>query len=244
MGAAAKILGWALIGLHDETLPLLKANVAWFFISLPLGLPLLVVLAGLTRSWTGEEAGLVLPLLASGLLLLLVPNPASFGVYRLAVGMQRKQSPRWAEFWSAVREHVWLGLGLYLAGVSGVIVLSGAAIFYLRSEQLTLQALGLVYLYLGLSWLAMQLYLGPLVVLLNERRPLALYRRAALLVLAHPIYSLTFLLAVASLMLLCLVAVPLYPAIAMGFVALVGTRALYELKRQYAPRPDADEEAA
>jgi uncharacterized membrane protein YesL len=245
MSAAVKVLGWALVGLYDEALPFLKANVAWFFVSLPFGLPLLALLSILIQVRGGEEQpGIVLALLASGFLLLLVPNPASLGVYRLAAVMQHNESPSWGQFWTATRRNVGLGLALYFIGVAGVVVLAVAASFYLRAEQPLLQALSLLYFYLGLFWLALQLYLGPLVTLFDEYRLLGLYRRAALLVLAHPIYSLAFLLAIGTLMLLCLIAVPLFPALAMSFVALVGSRALYELKLRYDPRPDADEETA
>jgi uncharacterized membrane protein YesL len=94
----------------------------------------------------------------------------------------------------------------------------------------------------GLFWLAMQLYLGPLSLVVGERRLLPLYRRSALLVLAHPLYTLVLLLATALVMLLSLIMVPLYPSLAMAFVALMQTRAVADLKRKYDPEPDQDEE--
>jgi uncharacterized membrane protein YesL len=178
------------------------------------------------------------------LLQLLVPNPASLGLYRMAAIMQRRDSPPWREFWEATGANVGLGLKLYLVGLLGLLVLAANAGFYLRSQQGALQAFGLLWAYLGLFWLALQLYLGPLAMYLGERGLLALYRRAALLVLAHPIYTLALVLAVGLVVLLCLLVVPLYPALAMAFVALVGTRALARLKQRYDPEPDPDEESA
>src|SRR5207248_4338551 len=139
-------------------------------------------------------------------------------------------------------DDVGLGLRLFAIGVSGLVILAVNASFYLSAEAPALRALAVAWFYLGLFWLALQLYLGPLSILLGERRLLALYRRAALLVLAHPIYSLTFLFAIALFMLLSVVVVPLYPALGMAFVALMSTRALAELKRRYDPQPDRDEE--
>jgi hypothetical protein len=243
MLAAAKVLRWALVGLYDETTLLFKANLVWFLLTLPLGLPLVagVLILVPYDSGEGEPAGVVLAMLVSGLLLLLIPNPASLGVYRLAATIQGKESPPWRQFWEATRQNLRLGLGLYVTGLMGLMLLGVAGSFYLRAEPAAIQALSVLYLYLVLFWLALQLYLGPLAMLLGERRPLALYRRAALLVLAQPIYSLTFLLAFALLTLLCFIAVPLFPALAMSFVALVGTRALAELKRKYDPQADTDE---
>jgi uncharacterized membrane protein YesL len=243
MLAAAKVLLWAVIGLYDETLLLLKANVVWFIASLPLGVPLLLILVGLTPTDRQVgSGGLLLPLMVTGLLLLLIPNPASLGVYQLAAVMQRKESPPWHVFWRAARENVGLGLGLFCIGLIGLAILAVNATFYLTAEPQALRALTVVWFYLGLFWLALQLYLGPLAMLLGERRPLALYRRAALLVLAHPIYSFSFLLAIALVILLSVPVVPLYPALAMAFVALLGTRAVHELKRKYDPQPSPDED--
>ena len=246
MFAAARVVGWALVGLYDETFLLLKANLVWFAVSVILGLPVLLVITAATAS-RGAEAqatGLLTSLLLTGLLLVLVPNPASLGIYSLAARMQRKESPPWREFWDAARLNLRLGLGLYVVGMAGLCVLAVAASFYLGSGQPVLQALSLLYAYLALFWLALQLYLGPLVAYLGERRPFALYRRAALLVLGHPMYVLFFLLTVALLMLLCVFLVPVHPGLAMAFVALTGTRGLAELKRKYDPEPEADEGAA
>src|SRR5215211_208399 len=246
MFAAARVVGWALVGLYDETFLLLKANLVWFAARVILGLPvLLVITAAMTsRGAEAQPVGLLTSLLLTGLLLVLLPNPASLGLYGLAARMQRKESPRWREFWDATRLNLRLGLGLYVVGLAGVLVLSVAAGFYLGSGQPALQALSLLYAYLALFWLALQIYLGPLVAYLGERRPLALYRRASLLVLGHPMYVLSFLLTVALLMLLCIFLVPLYPGLAMAFVALMATRGLAELKRKYDPEPEADEGAA
>src|SRR6266542_2328409 len=104
MTAAARVLGWALVGLYDETLLMLRATLAWFLVSLPLGAPALLVLIALLPSGLGQtDAGAaalpLVPYLIAGLLLLLVPNPASLGLYRLAATMQRRESPPWGQFW-------------------------------------------------------------------------------------------------------------------------------------------------
>ena len=47
---------------------------------------------------------------------------------------------------------------------------------------------------------------------------------------------------VALVMLLSLFVVPLYPGLAMAFVALMQTRTVANLKRKYDPQPEQDEE--
>src|SRR3712207_731742 len=124
MTAAAKVLAWAAVGLYDEALLLLKANVVWFLISLPLSIPVVgLVLWGLESVApalvSNEELspGWPLPLMASALLLPLIPNPASLGRYRVAAVMQRRESPPSHQFWDGVRRNVRLGLTLYLIGL-------------------------------------------------------------------------------------------------------------------------------
>jgi uncharacterized membrane protein YesL len=243
MIAAASVLRWAVAGLYDESVLFLKVNLAWFLLSLPLGSPLLLLLAGFLPAGEDGRSDWVLPGLLIGLLLLLVPNPASLGVYRVAAIMDRRESPPWTEFWQATRQNVGLGLALFGIGLFGTILLVFNLGFYLGLENNPLQAASIVWVYLTLFWLGMQLYLGPLVLLVGERRLPSLYRRSAMLVLAQPIYTLTFLLAIGLLLLLCVLAWPVYPLLAMGFVALTGTCGLSRLRRRYDPtyEPGEDE---
>jgi hypothetical protein len=45
MLAAGSVLRWVCVGLWNETVVLLKANLVWFLITLPLALPLVVPLS-------------------------------------------------------------------------------------------------------------------------------------------------------------------------------------------------------
>ena len=72
----------------------------------------------------------------------------------------------------------------------------------------------------------------------------ALYRRAAILALANPLFSLVLLIGTVLMMILSVVAVPVYPLIAMSYVALVSMRALRQLRAKYLPDEFADAEEA
>ena len=242
MIAAASVLRWAVVGLYDESVLFLKVNVVWFVLSLPLGLPPLLLLVGILPVGDEGRSDWVLPGLLTGLTLLLVPNPASLGVYRVAAIVDRQESPPWREFWQGTRENFAFGLVLFGIGLFGLVLGLFNLGFYWSLEQNPLQAVSVLWIYLLLFWLGLQLYLGPLAILVGERRLPNLYRRAAMLVLAQPLYTLTFLLAIALVLLICVVAWPLFPLLAMGFVALIGTRAVSRLKRRYDPEPGADEE--
>jgi uncharacterized membrane protein YesL len=246
MIAAGKVLLWSVKRIYDEMLLLLKANLVWLLVSAVLGCPLTLILVAALPPMTTETGSpdLIVPLTLAGFLLLIVPNPASIGLHRVAARMILKDSPPWSEFWGGFIHNLGLGLLLYVVGMTGVVVLGVNTVFYWRTYDGPIQALSILWLYLGLYWLAIQLYLGPLIVLMDERRPLALYRRAAALVLAQPIYTLVLLFAVTLLIVLSILVPPLYPAIGMAFVALATTRALGELRRKYDPASSSDEETA
>jgi uncharacterized membrane protein YesL len=242
MIAAASVLRWAVVGLYDESVLWLKVNLVWFLLSLPLGLPILLLLAGFLPVGEDGTSDWVLPGLVTGLLLLLIPNPGSLGVYRVAAIMDHQESPHWGEFWRGTRENLGLGLALFGLGLFGTVLLLFNLGFYLGLQNNILQAASIIWIYLSLFWLGLQIYLGPLVLQVGERHLLKLYRRAAMLVLAHPIYTLTFLLAIGLFLLLCVLAWPLFPLFAMGFVGLIGTRALSRLRRRYDPGAGLDED--
>ena len=240
--AVGKILWWALVGLYDEALMLLRGNLVWFFVTALLGLPvLLVLIAAMPSDATAPEAGgFLLPVTLGCLLLLLVPNPASLGMYALAARMQRKESPLWSDFWQAFRRNLGLGLALYAIGILGLVLLAVNTAFYLHHHAGPLQVLSVLFLYLLLFWLGLHLYLGPLVMLLGERRLPALYRRAAMLVLGQPLQTVGLLVVSIVLMPLAIIVVPLYPCAAMAFVALASTRTVGQLKQRYDPDPDEE----
>lgn len=241
MIAAAGVLRWAIVGLYDEPLLLLKANLLWFLLSLPLGLPLLLLLLGLFPAVSPEAPpDWLLPGMLSGLLLLVVPHPASLGMCSLAATMTGRDSPPLADFLTGVRAHARLGLALFAIGLSGTLLLAVNLGFYLSLRGNLLQLVAVLWVYLLLFWLLLQLYLAPLVLLLGERRLLHLYRRAAVLVLAHPIYTLTLLLAICGVVVLCVLAWPLFPTFTMALTSLTCARALDLLRRRYGPDPDQE----
>lgn len=62
-----------------------------------------------------------------------------------------------------------------------------------------------------------------------------LYKRAAILALANPLFSLVLLFGTMFTMALSTFAMPIYPLIAMSFVALIGCRGLRALREKYFP---------
>ena len=261
MLAALRVLWRALVHFYDESLLLIRANVVWSVGSVPL---FVLVLAAAwmfvpTDDVTLESAPVVWPMLLAGFLLLVVPSPFGIAVYALAGEIVRGETPEFALFWVALRRHWRRGLAMFAIGglVLGALIFNAA--FYLRVAQGWVQAISVLWLYAILYWITLQTYLVPLLIAtenedsgaqeMPERAQqavslAALYRRAAILALANPLFSLVLLIGTVLTMVLSVVAVPVYPLIAMAYVALVGTRALRQLRAKYLPDELADAEGA
>lgn len=244
MIAALRVLWRALVHLYDESLLMIRANIVWFVGSLPLFLVVLVVTWLFTPATDPEAGPQVWPILLAGLVLLVVPTPFAFGIYALAAEIVGGETPDFAVFWSALRR--WWKRGLVLFVIGG-IVLGGLifnAAFYLSVGQGWLQAVSILWVYAILFWITLQIYLIPL-LLQSEAASAArgepsgslgsLYKRAAILAFANPILSLMLLLSAVLVLVVSAVAIPIYPLIAMAYVALVGARALHQLREKYFP---------
>lgn len=256
MIAPLRVLSRALVHLYDESLLLMRGNVVWFAGSIPL---FILVMAA---SWlfvppSDPEAGpLVWPLLSAACVVLVMPSPFAVGMYALSAEIVTGDTPELRVFWVAVRR--WWGHGLAMFAI-GVVVL-GALLFYtafyLSVVEGWLQAVSVLWIYAIVFWLNLQPYLLPLLVTSDDagaandggvsRDPSlrSLYKRAAILALANPFFSLVLLGSAVLTTMLSAIAIPVYPLLAMAYVALVGARALRHLREKYLPPEErATEEA-
>ncbi len=250
MVTAGRVIWRALVHLYDESLLMIRANVVWFVGSIPLFLLVLVASWLFVLPMESEEGPVIWPLMLAAYLLLVIPNPLSLGTYALGAEIVTGDTPEFRTFWLAVRR--WWKRGLVLFFI-GSVVLAGLLFntsFYLSVTQGWLQAISIVWLYAILFWLTMQQYLGPLMLSSDEAAaggtvPLgALYKRAAILTLANPVLSLAMLLMSIVILLLSALAVPIYPLVAHAYLALIGSRALRELRLKYFPEEAAETEEA
>jgi uncharacterized membrane protein YesL len=224
---ALRVLWSALVSLFDETIALVIGNVLWFLLNLPVFLVL--VIGGLLfvpPDWVGWLiAGL-------GWLMLLLPTPAAVALGALAAEAAGPEVPRLARFWAALRTSWRLALaccGVSLA-VSALITFN--LVFYARMDGLVRLA-SILWLYAGLFWFGLHVYLVPLLHHVQAPRLLDVYRRAALIALGHAPQTLLLLLAVVVLGLLSLAVLPAYVLVAGALVSLVQAHALREVRRRH-----------
>ncbi len=275
-----RVLWRALIHFWDESLLLIRANLTWFVVSLPLYFVTVAVtglLLALAQAWAGvpveaaegmptDEAS-ALPWLLGAFIMVIMPQPISAGVYAIANHVVNEETPDFSLFWRAIRALWKPALATYAIGAALFFGLIFNTSFYLSSSVAVLNAVAILWLYAIVYWLSLQTYVMPLMVAAafppppqptgddgwsmdeSSRRTvepppapepedlplLTLYKRAAILALANPFYSLVLLFGVLLGLGLSGFALPVYPLIIMSFVALVGCRGLRSLRDKYFP---------
>jgi len=157
--------------------------------------------------------------------LLVVPGPPiTAGLYYLTDRIASEQRVEFSFFWQKAKESIgkgWLVAGINLAGLIVIVV---NFLFYARMNNL-LQYAAIVWTYLFLVWLAMQLYLFPLLYRMEEPRLGHLLRNSLMLAMARPGYTALLLVLLA----LATVLSTILPLLLIGFlpalIAMVGARA-------------------
>jgi hypothetical protein len=260
-----RVLWRALVHFWDESLLMIRANVTWFVISLPLYL-LTVLACGLFVPAVDSESGEnIWPWVMAAFILVTIPGPTSSGVYAIANHVVNEETPEFSMFWRAVKLLWKKTLVMYVIGAAVLAGLIFNTVFYMQREGL-LQAVAILWLYGIIYWLSMQAYLLPLLVAaaippppqpsgddgwpIDESRPAAepppppepeflplgtLYKRAAILALANPLMSLVMLFGAILALAVSSFALPVYPLIVMSLVALINCRGLRALREKYFP---------
>jgi uncharacterized membrane protein YesL len=222
----------ALVGLYDETATLVLANLAWVLTNLPLMLVLALVLvpfANTIPGSTGPEWVLVL----IAWLLLFLPSPAGLALAAVASVAAGPDVPRMQVFWQTLRERWRLGVACFAISLVIAVALLANVYFYAAFVEGWLRYFSIVWLYGALFWFSMHVYVVPLIVHLAEPRIFDIYKRAALIALGHPIYTLIVLLGILIVGSLALIFLPAYVLVGGAYLAMVEAHAFREIRRRH-----------
>lgn len=239
--AAFRTLWVALVGLYEETLVLLAANLAATALNLPLGLALFLVATlaatvfALPVGGSGDDSGggsqWLLVLIAW--LLPFLPTPGNVGLAGLTRVAAGPDAPRLVQFRHSLAAHWRLAGAATLISLAVTLALAGNVFFYAVLATDWLRLVSILWLYALLFWLSLHVYLVPLLVHVAEPRLVDLYRRAAFVALGHPAYTFVLLFALLAFALLSVVFVPVYVFIGGAFISLVQAHALREIRRRH-----------
>jgi len=175
----------------------------------------------------------------------LTVGPATVALYGMSEAMARRELPSLGVFFESLRRFYWRGAALFCiqAFVLGGVLL--AAWFYRTMfDSWLLGALSLLWVYVGLFWVMMSLYV-PALLVRDDGSVRSALKNGALLTLAHPGYTFLVLMQIACLLVLVLIPVFTRSNIALGvsflvfflvlpgFVPLLATNAANDLLRKH-----------
>jgi uncharacterized membrane protein YesL len=93
-------------------------------------------------------------------------------------------------------------------------------------------------LYAALFWFSLHVYLVPLLVHVAEPKLFDVYRRAALIALGHPLFTLVVLIEITIIGTLCLVFVPAYALVGPAYLSMIQAHTFREIRRRHGDLAD------
>ncbi len=238
--AAPRTLWLALLGLYEETATLVLGNLAWVASNVPLFLlmaALLLPFASFVPGTTGPEWVLVL----IAWVLLFLPNPANVALQALASVAAGPDVPRIRMFWAALRQRWRQALVCFAISLLIAVALLANVYFYAVLATGWLRYVAVVWLYGLLFWFSMHVYVLPLLVHVVEPRIFDIYKRAALIALGHPVFTVLVLFEILILGTLSLIFLPAYILVGPAYLAMVEAYAFLEIRRRHGdldPEPE------
>lgn len=216
---------------YEDLFRLIGLNLIWVII----GSLFYFVLAIITSLALGYETQLAL--IVSVLLYILLLNPLSTGIYYYANMLAHDERVELSTYWEGVKAYWARGLLLYTVNLILVMLIAFNIVFYLNiPDNDYLRLIALVWMYALLTWLCVQIYLGPLLIEQRNKNILVLYRNAFLLILDNVLFTLTLLLIELVLVFVSVIFLPLGIMIIKSLLANIESQALVTLLEKYADR--------
>ncbi len=128
---------------------------------------------------------------------------------------------------AAFKQHFKLSWRIGLVTLAGTIIIAANLNFYAQVGGI-LRAAVILFLYLALAWIAINLYMYPLVHALDRPSMWLALRNAALITFANPIYSLGLVLGLLILTAVSVMVPVLVVMLLPGLTAIIGARALLD----------------
>jgi uncharacterized membrane protein YesL len=229
-----KVFWLAIKDTFDELFLLIGVNLLWALISLPLiALAVLFVVSGAT-------ALAVVTLLLSTLLL----GPAMAGLYTVAERISEGRTAKLGLFFEGLRTHARWSWQVYGAWMFGLLLIVVNLRFYAGMQSIVGTFLQVLFLYFFFIWMALLIYIGPLMVLQADKRLRVLARNAFLMTLGRPVFTfVTFVLMVLIIALSAFLTLPAF-VITFSLLAIWGIRATNKLIKDAEERRTAMEAKA
>ncbi len=169
----------ALRDVLDELMLLLGCNLIWCLLCLPL----------LWLSYVLLTAGATVPAALALLATVLPAGPATAALAYVANRVCEGRATRLGEYFGAMRSYArrgWILLGVWTLGLLIILVDIG---FYLRVDNLAGSVILGLWIYLLAVWLALLIYIFPLMAMHEPFSLRQIARSAGLMVVGRPIFT-------------------------------------------------------
>lgn len=220
--------------LFDELFLLAIVNLIWVLINAPLS-----IIAWTLISGGALVAGVVVVLLA-----VLPMAPTTVGLYTVARRVTEGRATSWRAFFDGAREHMALSWRVYGLWAIGLVLILFNLQFYNQIDSSIGAILNILFLYILLVWLALLIYIGPLMLLQADKRLRVIARNAFLMALGRPVFTLITLIMMAAILLVSIWLPILIIALTFAFLALWSFRATTRLIAEADARRAAREQQA
>jgi len=234
-----KAVWLGIVDAYNELFPIVGMNLLWLVLNIPLTLIGLIVVQVASQAMNvPDEAKQSFALLFSvllALLLVLGPNPAASGIHLWANRLVNEERVEFSLFWEGFRAYWRPALLLWLISGLGTVLLVANALFYLNMDVAIVKVIGVIFLYAIVLWLAMQMYMMPLLIEQEDKRVRLVLRNAFFLTMAHIIPTLVIFVVLTVLVLVSVAITLLVALLTASVVALVMARALQILLERYRP---------
>ena len=205
--------------LFDEMFILFITNLLWGLINLPL--IFCIILAVMSASTLMLALALLVALVSFG--------PANAGLLTIAQRVADGRTSSWRDFIAGMRSYArlsWKVYGLWVVGLG--LILFNLQFYNMNGSSLA-ALLSVVFLYLLLVWFGLLIYLGPLMLLQEDKRVRTIARNAALMVFGRPLFTLGTLVLMIVITITSIWLPILAFAISFAFLGLWGFRATLTL---------------
>ncbi|MCC7355052.1 MAG: hypothetical protein IT330_15010 [Anaerolineae bacterium] len=127
------------------------------------------------------------------LVIILIP-PATAGLMYIGNELAHERRVEWRMFLTGARLYFWRSWQIAIVALGGAFILLTNVWFYVNATTGILQYLTILWIYLLIIWVAAQIYAFPLLIQMEQPRILLIYRNALLLTLSRPLFTVLLIL--------------------------------------------------
>lgn len=226
MGKAFKVIWKGITTVYEDLFRMIAINFFWAL----LGAPLLFIIWIITTG-TGDER---LAYLLAGFLFVLIPNPLSVGIYYYANQIAHDERVDLSTFWEGVKTYWLRGLLLFVVNLVLILIVSFNIYFYLNiPNNMWLHLVAIIWFYVALIWIGIQIYLGPLLIEQKRKGIVLLMRNAFLLLLDNVLFTLIILIVEIIFIFIALIIPPIATLLVKSLLAAIESFALLTVLEKY-----------